>query len=252
MQMPERKWRTWVKNNMQFILEARDIKIKKSGREILSVDHFGLREGEIVAVIGPNGAGKSTLLQVLALLLQPAAGQVLFRGSAVGKNNALGYRRRMAVVFQEALLLNTTVFNNVAQGLKLRGADRKEISTRVGLWLERLGVSHLAGRMPSFLSGGEAQRVNIARAMALDPEVLFLDEPFTSLDYPTRISLLKEMGGILKESRTTVFFVTHDYNEIPHFTDDTVVMAGGGVRHRGSATQLFADGFEKVFETYYR
>ncbi|HBV95505.1 MAG: ABC transporter [Peptococcaceae bacterium BICA1-7] len=237
---------------MRLILEAKNINIKKRGREILSVEHFGLREGEIVAVIGPNGAGKSTLLQVLALLQQPATGQVLFHGQVAGKNNALEYRRRMAVVFQEALLLNTTVFNNVAQGLKLRGADKKLISGRVGLWLERLGVSHLAGRMPSFLSGGEAQRVNIARAMALEPEVLFLDEPFTALDYPTRISLLKEMGGILKESRTTVFFVTHDYNEIPYLTDDTVVMAGGGVRHRGSASQLFAGGFEEVFKSYYQ
>ncbi|MCL4441146.1 MAG: ATP-binding cassette domain-containing protein [Firmicutes bacterium] len=236
---------------MQFILEARDIIIKKGGREILGVDHFSLREGEIIAVIGPNGAGKSTLLQVLALLQRPASGQVLFRGSAVSKNNILGYRRKMAVVFQEALLLNTTVFNNVAQGLKLRGSGRKEIYSRVGLWLERLGVSHLAGRMPSFLSGGEAQRVNIARAMALDPEVLFLDEPFTAPAITTRISLLKEMGSILKDSRTTVFFVTHDYNEIPYLTDDTVVMAGGGVRRRGSAAQLFAGGFEKVFETYY-
>ena len=155
------------------------------------------------------------------------------------------------MVFQEALLLNTTVFNNVAQGLRLRGFNREEIPQRVNMWLERLGVSRLSRRMPSFLSGGEAQRVNIARAMVLDPDVLFLDEPFTALDFPTRISLLKEMSAILKVSGTTVFFVTHDYNEIPYLTDNTVVMAGGSIRYRGSASELFADGFEKVFEKYY-
>ncbi|MFZ5634191.1 MAG: energy-coupling factor ABC transporter ATP-binding protein [Bacillota bacterium] len=232
---------------MEFILEARDIILKKGNREILNVGQFALQEGEILAFVGPNGAGKSTLLQVLALLQQPTNGVVLFRGNTVNKKNALGFRRRMAVVFQESLLLNTTVFNNVAMGLKLRGFNRNEIPSRVNLWLDRLGVSHLAHRMPRFLSGGEAQRVNIARAMVLIPEVLFLDEPFTSLDYPTRTSLLKEMGSILKESKTTTLFVTHDYTEIPYLTDNAIVMGGGKIHHRGKASKLFKNGFENIF-----
>ena len=232
---------------MKCILEAIDIILKKGNREILNIGQFALQEGEILAVVGPNGAGKSTLLQVLALLQQPTKGVVLFRQNIVNKKNALGFRRRMAVVFQESLLLNTTVFNNVAQGLRLRGFCRNEIPSRVNLWLDRLGVSHLAHRMPRFLSGGEAQRVNIARAMALNPEVLFLDEPFTALDYPTRVSILKEMGVILKESGTTTFFVTHDYTEIPYLTDNAIVMGEGQIGQRGKASKLFRDGFENIF-----
>ncbi len=232
---------------MGCMLEARDLILKKGNKEILNVKQFALQEGEILACVGPNGAGKSTLLQVLALLQQPTGGAVLFRGVTVNRKNTLGFRRRMAVVFQESLLLNTTVFNNVAQGLRLRGFSRDEIPSRVNLWLDRLGVSRMAQRMPGFLSGGEAQRVNIARAMVLDPEVLFLDEPFTSLDYPTRISLLKEMGAILKESRTTTLFVTHDYTEIPYLTDEAIVMGGGKICRRGKARDLFRDGFEYAF-----
>ncbi|MHB8156032.1 MAG: ABC transporter ATP-binding protein [Desulfocucumaceae bacterium] len=229
------------------IIEARNITLKKGKNEILNVGQFALREGETAAVVGPNGAGKSTLMQVLALLQRPDTGEVLFKGSVVTKGNALGYRRRMAVVFQEPLLLKTSVFNNVAQGLRLRGVKGSGISSKVNIWLERLGVAHLASRMPGFLSGGEAQRVNIARAMALEPEVLFLDEPFSSLDYPTRISLLREMGNILKESGTATLFVTHDYNEISYLTDHAIVMGGGRIIRRGKAAELFSEGFEKVF-----
>lgn len=232
---------------MEFVLEAREIILKKGNREILNVSRFALKEGEIIAIVGPNGAGKSTLLQVLALLQHPTRGSVLFRGNTVNRKNVLGFRRRMAVVFQEPLLLNTTVFNNVAVGLKLRGVNRNEIPGRVNLWLGRLGVSHLAHRMPGYLSGGEAQRVSIARAMALNPEVLFLDEPFTSLDYPTRTSLLKEMGGILKESKTTTLFVTHDYTEIHYLTDNAVVLEDGRISYRGRVSELLKDGFENIF-----
>jgi len=233
---------------MGCILEAKDITLKKGNREILNVGQFALQEGEILSFVGPNGAGKSTLLQVLALLQQPTNGVVLFRGQTVTKKNDLGFRRRMAVVFQESLLLNTTVFNNVAQGLLFRGITGSEIRPRVNFWLDRLGVSRLAQRMPGFLSGGEAQRVNIARAMVLNPEVLFLDEPFTSLDYPTRTLLLKDMGNILRESGTTTLFVTHDYTEIPYLTDNAIVMREGMIRHRGEISTLFKDGFENVFK----
>lgn len=232
---------------MGSILEGKNISLKKGGKEILYVEHFAIHKGEIIAVVGPNGAGKSTFLQVLALLQQPTTGEVLFNGIVVNKANSLTYRRRMAVVFQEPLLLNTTVFNNVSQGLKLRGYNKKEIPAKVDIWLEKLGIAHLAQRMPRFLSGGEAQRVNIARAMVLDPEVLFLDEPFTALDFPTRTSLLKEIGNILKETRATAFFVTHDYTEIPYITNTAIVMGEGKIRKRGDVSSLFKNGIEDLF-----
>ena len=163
------------------IIEASKIKLQKSKKEILDVEHFQLAQGEVRAVIGPNGAGKSTLLQVLALLQRPSSGQLFFRGEIVNSKNILSIRRRMAVVFQEALLLDTTVYKNVASGLQIRGHRKKEIDGLVWEWLERLGIRSLAHRPARFLSGGESQRVSLARAFALEPEVLFLDEPFSPL-----------------------------------------------------------------------
>lgn len=229
-------------------MEALDVSLVKGKREILNIPHFGLGRKATLAVVGPNGAGKSTLLQVLALLQQPTRGEIIFCGEAVQWSSALKYRRQMAVVFQESLLLNTTVYDNVAQGLKLRGLDRGEIKKRVDNWLERLNLLHLARRMPKFLSGGEAQKVNIARAMVLNPRVLFLDEPFTALDYPTRLSLLKEMGPILKESGMATLFVTHDYTEIPYICQDMMVMAGGKISYTGQTKDIFKEGFEKIFQ----
>jgi len=229
---------------MPSVISAAGISVIKDKKEILKVDQLDLGPGEVLSVLGPNGAGKSTLLQVMALLLPPSAGQVSFRGEPVTRRNALLIRRRMAVVFQEPLLLNTTVRNNVAQGLKLRGVPRTEIGPRVEFWLGRLGISHLAGRGNRHLSGGEAQRVNLARALALQPEVLFLDEPFTSLDYLTRTDLLVEISQIIRENGITTFFVTHDYSEVSCFGGQALVLNGGRIAFRGDAGAV-ADGFSR-------
>lgn len=224
---------------MDTVISAGNIKVVREGKEILAVDSLELGRGEVMSVLGPNGAGKSTLLQVLALLTPLSAGEVRFMGEAVTRRNALSLRRRMAVVFQEPLLLNTTVYNNVSQGLKFRGVGREDARRRVGTWLERMGIAHLAGRTGRFLSGGEAQRVSLARALALQPEVLFLDEPFSALDFSTRSELVGELAGIVRESGITTFFVTHDYSEIPAFGGKVLVLRDGRVDYRGTAESLF-------------
>lgn len=210
----------------------------RGNKTILQIDGFRLNKGERLALIGPNGAGKSTLLKTLALLEKPSAGAVLFRDEQVTESNTLSFRRRMAVVFQEPLLLNTSVYNNVAQGLKFRGIGRKAIDERVNHWLERLEISNLRDRTPLNLSGGEAQRVNLARAFVLDPDVLFLDEPFSALDFPTKIDLLEQLGELLITTKTTALFVTHDFMEIPYLTDKVAVIDSGSVIYRGEARDI--------------
>ncbi len=136
--------------------------------------------GEILAVIGPNGAGKSTLLRVMALLQQPTQGKIYFRDREVIPTDGLAIRRRMASVFQEPLLLNASVYDNAALGLKLRGMNRHTIEQRLRPWLKRLGIEHLASRKARTLSGGEAQRTSLVRALALDPEILLVRRTFFS------------------------------------------------------------------------
>lgn len=167
------------------ILETRDLVVKRGGTTILSVDTLALSPVEVLSVIGPNGAGKTTLLQVLAGLVRPLRGEILFQGASVRGESNLAYRRRISMVFQEPLLFDTTVFGNVASGLKIRGMLRQVIAERTTRQLNRFGISHSADRSAWTLSGGEAQRTSLARAFAVNPEILFLDEPFASLDPPT-------------------------------------------------------------------
>lgn len=222
-------------------LEARDLQLTRGRREIFRVDEFVLSPGEVLALVGPNGAGKTSLLLTLALLHRPTRGRLEVGGVPVTPRNTLELRRRMAVVFQEPLLMDTTVMNNVTTGLRIRGLARPEAEERARAWLRRLGIAHLAPRSALHLSGGEAQRVSLARAFALEPEILFLDEPFSALDYPTRQDLLEEIGGILRETRPTTLFVTHDYTEIPRLADQVAVMRGGRLLRRGTVQEVLGE-----------
>lgn len=225
---------------MPKIYEIEDILIRRSGLQVLQIDSLEIFEGEILAVIGPNGAGKSTLLLTLSRLLKPEQGQVIFKGEPIQSLDDLQYRRKLALVLQEPLLLHQSVFDNVAIGLKFRGVGREEINQRVQHWLERFGVLHLKDRQAKQLSGGEAQRVSLARAFSLQPEVLLLDEPFGSLDAPTRSSLLADLHHTLKEVKVTTIFITHDLNEALTLGDRVAILLGGRLRQTGSPEQVFA------------
>ena len=221
------------------ILEAKDMQVIRGGTLLLDISSFLIHEGEILSLIGPNGAGKTTLLQTLSCLLRPSQGELFFKGKKVEANHSvLEYRRKLAMVFQEPLLFDTTVFNNVASGLKIRGVARGEIRQRVTEQLDRFGIGHLSNRSARTLSGGEAQRTSLARAFALRPEILLLDEPFASLDPPTRDSLIEDLEQILRQTRTTAVFATHDRMEALRLSDRIAVMNSGKILQIGSSVEV--------------
>ncbi|MGE5218740.1 MAG: ABC transporter ATP-binding protein [Chloroflexota bacterium] len=223
----------------QSLLELCDIEVRYDNQIALKVPHLQIHSGEVLALLGPNGAGKTTLLQVMGMLRRPSEGEVCFRGEKVVGANALSIRRRIATVFQEPLLLNATVRDNAALGLRLRGTKQHEVETRLQPWLERLGLAALAMRSARALSSGEAQRTSLARALVLEPELLLLDEPFAALDPVSREPLLRDFCRIVKESRTTTVFVTHDREEAFALAGRIGVMMRGCLLQIGPREELF-------------
>jgi tungstate transport system ATP-binding protein len=222
------------------LLTIRNLIIRRGGRLVLEVDDLSVHQNEVLAIVGPNGAGKSTLLLVLARLLHFERGEFLFNGKSAQAESDLAYRRRLALVLQDPLLFDASVFDNVASGLKFRGLPKNEIRPRVEIWLERLGISHLKPRRANELSGGEAQRVSLARALVLEPALLLLDEPFGALDPPTRNSLLDDLGQILPAARTTTILITHDLKEATRLASRVAVMLEGQIVQVGAPQEVFA------------
>jgi len=221
------------------ILQAKNLQVRKAGVLILDIPELLIEEGELLSLIGPNGAGKSTLLQTLASLTRVSAGEIVFKGDRVAADHGgFSYRRRLSMVFQDPLLFDTTVFENVASGLRIRGMKKEEINQAVSENLERFGISHLMERSARKISGGEAQRVALARAFATKPEILFLDEPFASLDPPSRESLLTDLEAILRQTRTTTLMATHDRMEALRFSDRIAVMNQGKIFQIGSPYEV--------------
>ncbi len=224
---------------MSSVVELAGIRVARGGRTVLDVPALDVRQGEILAIIGPNGSGKSTLLRVLGLLESPVVGVVRFRGEPASVRDGLALRRRMASVFQEPLLADTSVRDNVALGLRFRGESSRQIGARVAIWLERFAIAPLASRRARTLSGGEAQRTALARALVLQPEILLLDEPFAALDHPTREALIDDLSRILHEERTTTVLVTHDRAEAMVLGDRVGVLMDGRLQQVDAAAQVF-------------
>ena len=223
------------------LLSIRNLVIRRGGRLVLEVDDLSVHQNEVLAIVGPNGAGKSTLLLVLARLLHPEQGKILFNGKPAKGESDLVYRRRIALVLQDPLLFDTSVFENISSGLRFRGLPKNEIQPRVDVWLERLGIPHLANRRANELSGGEGQRVSLARAMVLEPELLLLDEPFGALDPPTRSRLLDDLDKILPAAKTTTILITHDLKEAARLASRVAVMLDGQIVQIGTPQEVFAN-----------
>lgn len=232
---------------MKPILHLRDITYTRGGQTILQIPDVHLYQGEVVGIMGPNGAGKSTLVKVMALLDEPNTGSIFYHGAVVSvKSFSLEQRRKFAIALQQSLLLNTTVFQNVALGLKLRKLSRDKITEKVHYWLEKFHIAHLANKNAKSLSGGEAQRVNLARAFVLEPEVLFLDEPFSALDFPTKVKLLKDLKSILETTKTTTVFISHDMLEVKFLTSKLIIMIDGKIEQASTTEEVISTPNEKT------
>ncbi len=179
-------------------------------RRILDVTHLDIYRGEVLALVGPSGAGKSTLLRLLNFVEAPTTGRICFLGVNLDAGRAvpLALRRRVTTVFQRPILLNRSVEANVRYGLSLRG--RVDGKTLVDEALEQVGMAHLSRQKARTLSGGEMQRVSLARAMVLRPDVLLLDEPTANLD-PYNVGLIEEIMRTLNHNHgITLVLVTHN------------------------------------------
>jgi tungstate transport system ATP-binding protein len=216
------------------VLTLSGLEVERGGVTVLEIPSFELHDGEIVAVMGPNGSGKTSLLLSMMGLLPRRAGRLLWRGAEVeGERAAVACRRRMALILQETLLFHDTVAANVASGLRLRHLPRAEIRARVDEALERFGLTALARRSARALSGGEARRVCLARALAVRPEVVLLDEPFANLDAPSREAITEGLEHTLRQAGTAAVLVTHDQADALRLSDRVAVMHGGRVVQSG-------------------
>ena len=196
--------------------------------------------GETDAVIGPNGAGKTTLLQALAGL-EPAEGSVTVAGESWTAPRRAVRERRLGFVFQDqSLFPHLSALDNVAFGLRTRGATRARARARAQEWLDRIGVGDLASRKPAELSGGQAQRVAIARALAPDPALLLLDEPFAGLDVGVAASLRIELAGHLASYDGVALLVTHDALDALTLADTVLVLDEGAVAQVGTPQEVAA------------
>jgi len=219
----------------------RNLLIRRGGRKVLEVESLRVRKTEILAVLGPNGAGKSTLLLALARLIKPSAGEIWFNGKSAESLPALAYRRRIGLVMQDPLLFDASVAENIALGLRFRGISPTETARRVEEWMQRLGISALAKRRANELSGGEGQRVSLARALALEPELLLLDEPFSALDSPTRTRLVQDLKKLLQETGSATLFITHDPAEAKILAQKVALIRAGRLEKVQPAQDLPAE-----------
>ena len=189
--------------------------------EALKDVSLSIADGEFVTVLGPSGCGKTTLLRIVAGLIRADAGSVSLDGKVV-----TGPGPERAMVFQSiALMPWATVLGNVAFGLKLRGISRSEREDRATQLLDLVGLTGFENRLPGELSGGMQQRVGLARALAVDPKILLMDEPFGSLDEQTRRLLQEELLQIWETTRKTVIFITHSMEEAVLLGDRIVLMS---------------------------
>lgn len=217
--------------------------IKNYGdKNVLNIEAMEIYKNKITAIIGPSGAGKSTLLHLLNGIEPPSSGSIWFEDKRIEqKVMDLGIRRSMVMVFQKPVVFSTTVYENLAYGLKLRGMEKKEIEKRVEEMLEVTGLKDKSQQKANTLSGGEAQRVAVARAMIIRPKALLLDEPTTNLD-PANVLTIEELIKYGKNKYgISVIIVTHNMFQAKRLSDNCLFMLGGRIIEYDTTENLFTN-----------
>jgi sulfate transport system ATP-binding protein len=220
------------------VIQARSV--SKQFGSFVALDDVSVEvpAGSLTALLGPSGSGKSTLLRIIAGLEQPDAGRVLIEGHDVTSRPP--QERGVGFVFQHyAAFKHMTVWKNVAFGLEIRRRPKGEVKERVAQLLELVQLNGFADRYPAQLSGGQRQRMALARALAVEPDVLLLDEPFGALDARVRKELRSWLRRLHDEVHVTTIFVTHDQEEAMDLADQIVVMSHGQVEQVGGARELY-------------
>jgi len=223
-------------------LDAKGLTLEIGGKRL--IDRIDLTVGArtFTMVMGPNGAGKSLLLRLLHGLLQPSAGSICWGGAAMSKQ----VRERQAMVFQRAVLLRRSVAENIDFVLRLKRAATKDRRDEI---LEHVGLLDRARQPARLLSGGEQQRLALARALALEPEVLFLDEPTASLD-PASVQMIEQIVSAAHRRGTKIIFITHDLGQAKRLADEIVFLHRGRLSEHTPASRFFANPSSEAARAY--
>ncbi len=225
------------------IYNIKSITKSYEGKTVLNIKDVIVEKGYIYGLIGPNGAGKSTLLRLLNFLEETDQSQIRFLGKSLEeiKRDKLNFQRKMTLVFQKPTVFNSTVYKNVAYGLKLRGIEKTEVDQQVRKAVEMVGLLGQINQKAATLSGGEAQRMALARAIVLEPEVLLLDEPTASLDPRSGLEVERLITKINQEMGTTILIVTHNMFQAKRLSQKLIFLMDGEVIEQGYTDEIFAD-----------
>lgn len=216
--------------------------INKSFGDFKASDNvnFGIEKGKLIGLLGPSGSGKTTILRMIAGLENPDSGEIIIDGKVV--NNIPASKRGIGFVFQNyALFRYMTVYDNIAFGLQVQKADKKYIKEIVNELIALVGLDGLGKRYPSQLSGGQRQRVAFARALAPNPQLLLLDEPFAAIDAKVRQELRSWLKEMIEQLGVTSIFVTHDQDEAIEVADEIIITNHGGIEQKGTPLEVYQD-----------
>ena len=208
------------------LLEIQNLSKKYDGKNVLEEINLYLKKGTTLGLIGPTGCGKTTFLRIIDLIESPSSGKIIFNGQEIPKNKKdhLDIRRKMGMVYQKPIVFKGTVYDNICYGLKIRGENKEEYQDKIKYLLESLGLGGYEKRDASTLSGGETQRMALARALITDPELLLLDEPTANLDPQSTEKIENFLEKLRDEREITVIIATHNLIQGQHLSDEIAIL----------------------------